>query len=582
MMQMKRKGKGFQRKLFHMIMWIVVLTVLIFTVFFGGYVRKLSVGMMLERYENKLQLLSDLVMNYYDEIDNDMDNFILNEYVQKSLTSESLDVLDREMIIKALYLLGEQTDYYLYIDNKGRLYSQKTTMKENAVNSDRLYEILGENYAKTKLTWMEDEYFGGNGKQLFACRFIRAVSQNREPGILLIRLKQGELKAELEKVGIEEASGYLLDERNNIVLEFGREESEAVKGLITENAAYSRTDQSTVTRREGLIQVYSDERSQFKVLVHVPYHILLSDYYRTLLAAGIFFLLLMVLALVVSFRASGWLAVPIQKINLAMLQFHEGDSEMQLELHTGTELDSIGNSYNQMIRQINELVQEVKYREAELRKSEIDSLMYQINPHFLYNTLDTVYMLARLNQEKEIMQMIQSLTKLLRINLSNGADFISVREELMYLKAYMDIVKIRNDNLFSYEIVCGEEVERWNIVKLLLQPLVENCIKHGFAKMTEGGHIVVQADQIQGMLEFQIKNNGDLITEESMERINHLSQAPMKELEAFLPQGEGGYGISNVIKRLRLHYGEGVSFGFERSGAYTVCYVRIPKEALKN
>lgn len=579
---MNRKGKGFQSKLFGIIILIVMLTVLIFTVFFGSYVRKLSVGMMLERYENKLQLLSDLFINYYDKIDNDMDNFILNEYVQKSLTESSLDVLDREMVIKALSLLGEKADYYLYIDNKGRLYSQKTIMKESAVHTEKLCKLLGKDYSKTKLIWMEDDYFGENEKQLFACRFIRAVSQNRDPGILLIRLKQGELKKELEGVGTEAAGCYLADDRNNIVLAFGREETEEDRILAAEAAKQNNMDQSAVTKKQGLLRMYSDERNLFKVLVHVPYRILMSDYYHMLLAAGGFFLLLMLLALVVSFRASRWMAAPIQKINLAMLRFHENSSENQLELHTGTELDSIGNSYNEMIRQINELVQEVRYREAELRKSEIDSLMYQINPHFLYNTLDAVYMLARLNQEKEIMQMIQSLTKLLRINLSNGADFITVQDELIYVKAYMDIVKIRNDNLFSYEIDCSGAVKHLYIVKLLLQPLVENCIKHGFARMTEGGHIIITADLVQGMLEFQVKNNGDLITEEGMEKMNHLVQVPMKELEAFCPQGEGGYGVSNVIKRLRLHYGNGVEFKFERKDDYTVCCVRIPKEDLKN
>lgn len=574
------RKKGFQSKLFGIILLIVMLTVLIYTVFFGGYVRKLSVEMMLERYENKLQILSDLFISYYDEIDSDMDNFILNESVQKSLTENDLDVLDREMVLKALSLLGDQTDYYLYIDNQGRLYSQKTV--GNTVDTEKLGELLGHDYSKTKLIWMEDAYFGGDGRQLFACRFIRAMSQNRNPGILLIRLKQSELKEVLEKVGTDEADCYLLDGQDQIVLEFGREETEENQELVTKAAVQAETDQGGVTKKNGLMRLYADERSQFRILVHVPYRILMSDYYRTLLAAGVFFLLLMILALFVSFRVSEGLARPIQKINLAMQGFHEDRSQKKLELHTGTELDSIGNSYNQMIQQINELVEEVKYREAELRKSEIDSLMYQINPHFLYNTLDAVYMLARLNQEKEIMQMIQALTKLLRINLSNGADFITVQDELVYVKAYMDIVKIRNDNLFSYEIVCGEEVKGWYVVKLLLQPLVENCIKHGFSRMTEGGEIVVKAGETRKMLEFQVKNNGDLILDEDMERINHLSQAPMKELEAFHPQGEGGYGISNVIKRLRLHYGEAVEFQFEREEAYTVCYVRIPKEALKN
>lgn len=578
---MNRKGNGFQRKIFGIIMLIVMLTVFIFTLFFSKYVKTLSVNMMLEQYENKIQLLSDVFINYFDTIDNDMDNFIVNEYVQKSLTDKKLDVLESEMVIKALSLMGDQADYYLYIDNKGNLYSQKAITEKNAVNTEELSKLLGQDYSKTKLIWMEDSYFGGSGKQLFACRFIRAINQNQEPGILLIRLKQEYLKEKLAEVEEDAADCYLLDNHNQIVLEFGREETEENKLQIIKAAAESENRQNMVTRKEGLLRMYQDDRNQFTILIHVPYRVLMNDYYRALLIAGAFFLLIVILVLFVSFRASRWLAEPIQKINTSMLQFHEGGMEKQLDLHTGTELDSIGNSYNQMICQINSLVEEVKYRETELRRSEIDSLMYQINPHFLYNTLDTVYMLARLNQETEIMQMIQSLTKLLRINLSNGADFIAVRDELVYVKAYMDIVKIRNDNLFNYEIICDEAAKQLYVVKLLLQPLVENCVKHGFARMTEGGHIIIQAGQTEEMLEFQVKNNGDLITDESLERINRLAQAPAKELQTFSSQGEGGYGLSNVIKRLKLHYGEKVEFRFEREESYTVCYVRIPKEELK-
>lgn len=379
---MSKKRNGFQRKIFGIIMMIVMLTVFIFTLFFGRYVKKLSVNMMLERYENKIQLLSDVFMNYYDKIDNDMDNFIVNEYVQKSLMDSKLDVLEGEMVIKALSLMGDQADYYLYIDNKGNVYSQKAIAKENAVNAEELGRLLGKDYSKTKLVWMEDTYFGGSGKQLFACRFIRAVNQNRNPGILLIRLKQGYLEEKLSEVEVDEAGCYLLDGHNEIVLGFGREETEENKMQIIAAAAETASDQSVVTQKEGLLRMYGDERNQFKLLVHVPYGILMSDYYHALLIAGVFFLLIMALALLVSFWVSRWLADPIQKINISMLQFHDGSMDKQLDLHTGTELDSIGNSYNQMICQINELVEEVKYRETELRKSEIDSLMYQINPHF--------------------------------------------------------------------------------------------------------------------------------------------------------------------------------------------------------
>lgn len=178
--------------------------------------------------------------------------------------------------------------------------------------------------------------------------------------------------------------------------------------------------------------------------------------------------------------------------------------------------------------------------------------------------------------------MIQALTKLLRMNLSNGAKMIPLRDELTYVKAYMDILKIRNDDLFDYEILCEDHLYDAVIMKLLLQPLAENCVKHGFSRMTEGGRIVIQVRQVQEKLEIQVKNNGDLISEESMKKINGLAHAPMTELENFLPKGKGGYGVSNVIKRLRLHYGGNMEFQFKIQEEYTVCRISILMEALKN
>lgn len=579
---MKKRMKGFQNKLFGIMVLIVSLTVLVLTVFFSRYVRSLSIEMMVERYENKTKLLSDIFLNYYDEIDSDMDNFIVNEYVQKSLGNGAVDGWDREMVTKALALLGGQTDYYLYIDNKGNMYSQKSIAGEEGL-AEALGERLGDDYSKTKLVWMEDRCFGDGELQLFACRYIRAMNQSREPGILLLRLRSGYLEEKLKEAELGAAGGYLLDDENRICLSFGAEEQEDRRQQVTEaaGAMAEAGSASRITGKDGLIRVFCDTRSDFKVVVHVPRRTLMSHYYHVLMIAVLVFLLITGIVFFVSYRTARWVARPIQEINSFMLEFHNGSMEERLNLHTGTELDSIGNSCNQMLEQIQGLVEEVKYRESELRKSEMNSLMYQINPHFLYNTLDAVYMLARLNQEREIMQMIQSLTKLLRINLSNGADIITLRDELTYVKAYMDILKIRNDNLFTYEILCEEELRQRMIMKLLLQPLAENCVKHGFAKITEGGVIMILVREEQGRLLLQVKNNGELIPEDRMEQINCLAHAPMEEVEAFLPQGKGGYGISNVIKRLRLHYGEAVDFYFEIEGEYTVCSVGIPVEALK-
>lgn len=180
------------------------------------------------------------------------------------------------------------------------------------------------------------------------------------------------------------------------------------------------------------------------------------------------------------------------------------------------------------------------------------------------------------------MQMIQALTKLLRINLSGGADIISLKDELAYVKAYMDIMRIRNDNLFTYEIGCREELLELPVMKLILQPLAENAIKHGFKRISEGGKILILVEEADGYLCFAVKNNGELILKEKAEQINCSVAEPLDAEEPNQTHAQGGYGISNVIRRIRLRYQDKIRFYFAVEGEYTVCHIDISMEALRD
>lgn len=579
---MKIKRYGFQNKIMSVLTEIVLLTSFIITLFFTYSIRNITVEMMVERYENKNQRIMEVFRTYYDGIDQNIDNFIMNEPVQKSLTKAQLNPLDREMVVRALALLGEGTDYYLYIDNKDNLYTQRMLSGRTADIKELWLPYLEGTYSKTKLVWMEDQIFEGSGQYLFAGRYIRPINQNHPPGMLMIRLKQDYLIKQIHIDGEENVSYYLLDAQGNLCFSLGKEEKEGIKNQIIEMTQKQNPESKSIfTRQGGLLTICEDSVSGFQVVSHVPYRVLLSTCYQTLLTVLLFLAVILVLIFVISFKAANWLARPIKEINRCMTEFGSGKEEKRLSLHTNTELDTIGSSYNQMLSQVHELLVEVRDREAELRKSEMNSLLYQMNPHFLYNTLDAIYMLARIHQEKDIMQMIQSLTKLLRINLSNGAEMIPVKEEIAYVKAYMDILKIRNDDLFTYEIQCDENVMQLFIMKLLLQPLVENSIKHGFRNITEGGKIKITVREDEGALDIQVVNNGELISEEKMELINQMSYMPMEKLKWHVPEGNGGYGVSNVIKRLRLHYPGQMEFCFKIENECSVCCIRIGMEALK-
>ena len=263
-----------------------------------------------------------------------------------------------------------------------------------------------------------------------------------------------------------------------------------------------------------------------------------------------------------------------------MSGFDESNLNQTIHLNTNTELDQIGNAYNNMLDRVGMLMSDVQRKERELRKSELQSLMYQIRPHFLYNTLDTIYMLARISKEETIMKMIQSLSRFLRINLSNGNEEIPVKKELEHVGAYLEIQKIRNADLFEYEIVCEEKLQDYAIMKMILQPVAENCIKYGFRNIYDGGKIKISAYMEEDKLCLSIANNGEIIDEQQLVQLNQLQNMNRDEIDKVTQCRQGGYGISNVVRRLRMRYSDKVKFFYVVDNGWTICKIHIDLECI--
>ena len=190
------------------------------------------------------------------------------------------------------------------------------------------------------------------------------------------------------------------------------------------------------------------------VFTVVPSSVMTQGTMRVLTVLIGIYLFVAVVAVVLSIYFSKRFTSPIREISEEMTQFDGNDFSRLIELNTNTELDQIGHSYNKMLKNIENLLAEIKEQEGVLRRTELNMLLAQINPHFLYNTLDTIYMLARINGEETTMKMIQALSKYLRLSLSKGSDIVTVEDELENVKSYMEIQQIRNANLFRYEIEC--------------------------------------------------------------------------------------------------------------------------------
>lgn len=233
------------------------------------------------------------------------------------------------------------------------------------------------------------------------------------------------------------------------------------------------------------------------------------------------------------------------------------------------EIGRLARSYNNMTYKLKTSVEKIKHIEKQKQRAEIKMFEAQLNPHFLYNTLSSIIWLVYRDKKADAIMMIESLAKLYQIGLSKGKEIISVQEEFLHAENYLKIQEKRYRGEFTYDLQLDPMIEEQMIVKVILQPLIENAIYHGIRDKSEVGEIIVRATlEADNQLLFEVMDNGDMLGKEGCKRMN-------AALETELPDTLG-VGVSNVMARLKLFYGESCSMKYQSRDGYTVVSIRIP------
>lgn len=586
-----KKISGIQKKYLTYIMLLLILALFLSCIGVWSYVRNDMAAVIVDKYEFMNEKMGMSMDNLYKNSNEATAECIINDDVQKSLRTKGLEGVERYALGK--YFAYVDLDYiteYCYVDNKKNVYTKSySKISYDDFEKSGFSDILSDEYSKTEWFWTKDTLFGTEKEALFVGRYVRSMDYAHEPGMLFFKMDPRFLESVLKDAegGEKEAVAGIVDKNGKLCIERAPEGFEISSGVKREVAKLSENKESGVILKggriqEGILQAYRQKDSGMIVFTLVPNAVLYSGLNRILLVLAGIYLLVGMMAIAMSLYVSRIFTKPIQKISKEMESFDGKDFSHKIELHTNTELDKIGHSYNEMLANIEHLLTEIKNQEKELRTSELNMLISQINPHFLYNTLDTIYMLARINGEETTMKMIQALSKYLRLSLSKGNDIVTVSDELENVKSYMEIQQIRNEDLFSYDIECKAETrERW-ILKLILQPLVENAIKYGFCDISEGGFIRIKVEEMSGRLVLSVYNNGAPMKQEKADLLNSLKNVPVSEMRQHFPDGRHGYGIINIITRLRLKYGEDVEYEYEIQEDGTKCVIRLPENGEKN
>jgi two-component system, sensor histidine kinase YesM len=256
------------------------------------------------------------------------------------------------------------------------------------------------------------------------------------------------------------------------------------------------------------------------------------------------------ISFLLGFLLSKPLVESIHTLRRAMGKVEKGNFEQRVTIHSNDEIGDLGNGFNLMINEIDRLVSEVYKTSLREKEAEIRALQSQMNPHFLYNTLESINMLAITKGNLDVSDMVSSLGKLLRYTIDNSSKIITLDEELSFIRSYVAIQKVRIGENLQYSEDIDPTLHNVLLPKLVLQPFVENAIVHGIVQ--QGGHIFIKAYVESGLLKISISDNGKGITELELTKLKRL----IENQQHISSEKHNGIALSNVHERLQLLYGK--------------------------
>ncbi len=358
--------------------------------------------------------------------------------------------------------------------------------------------------------------------------------------------------------------GYIISHSRKKEISQFLKDSPEFKRIFNGQEGYYR---KKITGRNMLITYYtSDEQNLIYVQV-APMVELLKD--SMFIGRFSFFIILIasLIAFMMSYLIASKVTKPIKKLTNLMQQVEQGDLNVVIDITRKDEIGVLAASFNSMVGRLKRLIEEVYVTRLKRKEAELKALQAQIDPHFLYNTLDTIYWTSRQENASKSGELVEALAKLFRLSLNKGNEVTTIKKEVEHLNSYLFIQKMRYDQEPQIEITIEPSLYPYHTIKLILQPLVENALYHGIAELDKPGEIAVTGAEVDGEFVFEVSDNGVGMTVEKIQEVFRDDNG-----------SQGGYGLKNVDERIKLYFGEdyGITIKSE-PGKGTRVRVRIPK-----
>lgn len=383
-------------------------------------------------------------------------------------------------------------------------------------------------------------------------RITNIYDADQKLGMLFIGIRREALLDSIKDIDISESTQLLLiDDNYNLVasnqrnreIEYYRQGDLAFKKTLTNPGSNPIVH---VNGKDYYVTTSQVEPYEWSVVSLTPLQEIRSQHQVLLRFTLIASVSLLLIVGLLSMFLSRNITSPIQKLLRSMSDFKRGDFNQKVPVQSNDEIGLLTQRYNQMVVDLNELIQKVYISQTNQKMIELKTLQAQIEPHFLYNTLDYIFLNSKINGDNDTAEVVRSLSQLFRISLNRGNDYYKLENEINQIRAYVHIQHARFPNRFRVEYDIDPIVEPYLTSKLLLQPIVENAIIHSFTAKTDGeGILRITGHMAAEGIVFTVEDNGRGMTE--------LQVAELLEVS---PRSSGGYGIKNVNERLTMLFGE--------------------------
>ncbi len=476
------------------------------------------------------------VQNILKSENDNLIDFISNQNTLMTQFNTKMDLFNIVDKMDSITLLSKNDDLYTLRRGEGTFASSEALPTVESIKALPL-DTIAKSYRHESL------FLGEDGEINFL-RTINDPNNNKYIGLILLQFSSDRLS--------ESFPSYSSGDTNNHILILNEERDLLYSDLQPSFSATQKFKKLGDNSSVYLSNTINLEKQGVVVRLLANQNDLLAPVDKLRFITLIIIALSYIAVIIISRLVSQSLVRPISKIKKGIDKISEGDYSYKLNISSDDELGEMAHAFENMSSKIDRLINEVYATELSEKEATIASLTAQINPHFLYNTLDMVKSMAEIDGNEDISDIVKALSVLFRYSTKSDNFIVSVREELDNLSNYIKIIDARFGGKIKFNIICDEEIKDYQIIKLSLQPLVENSIQHGLLKKNNNGNIVIMITSDGEYLNIVEIDNGSGIEVDDFEKL----QKDLFEGKTIKSNKYGGVGIRNINERIKLYYGE--------------------------